>query len=102
MRTTRLQKESLKQEIKEILSQEKEVSKIFIFGSFVKSAYPNDIDIAIFQDSDKPYLELAMKYRKLIRPIARKIAVDVIPIKSTAADSWFLSEIKNGELIYER
>ncbi len=102
MRTTRLQKESLKQEIKEILSQEKEVSKIFIFGSFVKSAHPNDIDIAIFQDSDESYLQLAMKYRRLTRPIARKIAIDIIPIKPNAADSWFLSEIKAGELIYER
>lgn len=102
MRTARLQKESLKQEIKEILSQEKEVSKIFIFGSFVKSAYPNDIDIAIVQDSNEPYLTLAMKYRRLTRAIARKIAIDIIPIRSDAVDSWFLSEIKNGELIYER
>jgi len=102
MRTTRLQKESLKQEIKEILSQEKEVRKIFIFGSFVKSNHPNDIDIAIFQDSDEPYLQLAMKYRRLTRPIARKIAIDIIPVKSDAADSWFLSEIMAGELIYER
>ncbi len=102
MRTTRLQKESLKQKIREILSQEKEIEKIFIFGSFINSAQPNDIDIAIFQNSDKPYLELAMKYRQLIRPIARMIAVDIIPIKSDVADGWFLSEIKTGELIYER
>lgn len=102
MRTNQRIKASLKQQIKDILSREKEVDKVFIFGSFLNSEQPNDIDIAIFQDSDKPYLELAMKYRKLIRPIARKIAVDVIPIKSTAADGWFLSEITNGELIYER
>ncbi|MCU0644070.1 MAG: nucleotidyltransferase domain-containing protein [bacterium] len=92
----------MKNEIKEILSKEKEVNKIVIFGSFLKSDHPNDIDIAIFQDSDESYLQLAMKYRRLTRPIARKIAIDIIPIKSNAADSWFLSEIKAGELIYER
>jgi len=102
MKTNKEIKNTLKQQIKEILSQEKEVEKIFIFGSFVTSANPNDIDVAIFQNSDKPYLELAMKYRRLIRPIARKIAVDIIPVKSDAADSWFLSEIMAGELIYER
>ena len=102
MRTNRKIKDSLKQQIRNILSQEKEIDKVFIFGSFIKSEQPNDIDVAIFQNSDKPYLELAMKYRRLIRPIARQIAVDIIPVKSDAADSWFLSEIMAGELIYER
>lgn len=102
MRTNSIVKESLKNEIKEILSKEKEINKIVIFGSFLTSDHPNDIDIAIFQDSDAPYLTLAMKYRRLTREIARKVAIDIIPIKSNASDSWFLSEIEAGELIYER
>jgi len=102
MRLTKQIKEILKQEIIQNLSPEKEINKIIIFGSFLNSEDPNDIEIAIFQDSKESYLSLAMKYRKLTRIIAYKIPLNIIPIKSNASDSTFLSEIENGELIYER
>ena len=95
-------KDAVKQEIINCLKFEKEIKKIVIFGSFLKSKNPNDIDIAIFQDSKKTYLTLAMKYRKLTRDIARNIPIDIIPIKSNASESSFLSEIETGELIYEK
>jgi uncharacterized protein len=95
-------KDALKQEIIKCLKLEKEIKKIIIFGSFLDSENPNDIDVAIFQDSSKTYLSLAMKYRRLTRDIARSIPVDIIPIKSNVSDSSFLSEIEAGELIYER
>lgn len=90
------------QEIRESLSSESEIRKIVIFGSFLQSDHPHDIDIAIFQDSKDPYLFLAMKYRKLTRKIAQRIPLDVIPIKYDVKNNWFLSEINSGELIYER
>ncbi|NOY78834.1 MAG: nucleotidyltransferase domain-containing protein [Calditrichaeota bacterium] len=102
MKMTRRKKEEIKKEIKDILSAEKEVERIIIFGSFLNSENPNDIDIAIFQNSQKSYLSLALKYRKLMRMIAKKISLDVIPIRSEPLKSSFLSEIEGGELIYER
>lgn len=95
-------KEYLKKELIESLSPELEVQKIIVFGSFVKSENPNDIDVAIFQSSNASYLELAMKYRKLTRKIAKMIPLDIIPIKPDAQNNSFLSEIEAGELIYER
>jgi uncharacterized protein len=95
-------KDTIKQEILQSLKPEKEVKKIIIFGSFINSENPNDIDVAIFQDSEEQYLTLAMKYRRLIRDIARKIPIDIIPIKSNAANNSFLSEIEAGELLFER
>ena len=92
----------IKQEILKSLSQEKEIRKIIIFGSFLYSENPNDIDVAIFQDSEESYLNLAMKYRKLTRSIARRIPIDIIPIKSDASNNSFLLDIEAGELIYER
>ncbi len=92
----------IKKAILNSLKQEKEINKIFIFGSFLESETPNDIDIAIYQDSQEPYLNLAMKYRRLTRAIARTIPVEIIPIKSNASDNSFLSEIEAGELIYEK
>jgi len=68
----------------------------------VTSENPNDIDIAIFQNSKDSYLTLAMKYRKLTRKLSQKIPLDIIPIKADACNSTFLSEIEAGELIYER
>ena len=49
--STELTKANLKKYIVEQLSQEPEVEKVIIFGSFLKSNTPNDIDIAIFQNS---------------------------------------------------
>jgi predicted nucleotidyltransferase len=95
-------KESLKRQLIKSLSSEKEIDKIIVFGSFIKSENPHDIDIAIFQHSAESYLTLAMKYRKLTRKIAKKIPIDIIPVKSDAKNNSFLSEIESGELIYER
>ncbi|RQV96063.1 nucleotidyltransferase domain-containing protein [bacterium] len=95
-------KDRLKRELKACLSPEKEVNKIILFGSFLTAKNPNDIDVAVFQDSDEPYLSLAMKYRKLTRKIAQVIPLDIIPIRSNAPHTEFLNEIESGELIYER
>lgn len=95
-------KEALKKELVESLSSEKEINRVIVFGSFVSSENPNDMDIAIFQNSNEPYLDLAMRYRKLTRRISKKIPLDIIPVKSDVKDNSFISEIERGELIYER
>ncbi len=94
-------KEKIKYQIKNILSKEKEIQKIIIFGSFIDSETPNDIDIAVFQNSDEQYLGLSMKYRKLMRDLIAIIPYDIIPIKTTATGS-FLNDIEAGEIIFER
>lgn len=96
------QKEKIKGDLAARLSREREVCKVIIFGSFLTSETPNDLDVAIFQNSDEPYLALAMKYRRLLRPIADQIPIDVIPVRPNAASSQFLTEIYKGEVIYER
>ena len=101
MTITNDQKDQLKTQIKDRLSNEREIQKIVIFGSFTKSNEPNDIDIAVFQNSDESYLSLALKYRKLVRDLSRLYPIDVIPIRANAKGS-FLDEIENGETIYER
>ena len=95
-------KDTIIQELLQSLKPEKEILKIIVFGSFLESKNPNDIDVAIYQDSEESYLTLAMKYRRLTRSIARTIPIDIIPVKSDASDNTFLSEIEAGELIYER
>ena len=96
------QKEQLKNQIRHCLCGESEVTKIILFGSFIHSDHPHDIDIAIFQNSDQEYLSLALKYRKKMRPVTHQIPVDIIPLKSQASDSVFMDEINEGEVIYER
>jgi predicted nucleotidyltransferase len=99
---TQQQKNSLKQQLISCLEDEKEVRKIVIFGSFLKSSEPHDLDVAVFQDSSEKYLPLAMKYRKKTRPIARIIPVSIIPLKADASGDGFMDEITQGEVIYER
>lgn len=61
-----------------------------------------DLDVAVFQDSRETYLPLAMKYRYKTRLIARRIPLDIFPIKVGTYNDPFLSEIEAGEVIYER
>ncbi len=97
--------EQRKKEIQDLicerLSAEQEIQKIVLFGSFIHSDNPNDVDIAVFQSSNKKYLSLAMKYRKLVRDIARILPVDIFPI-AVDRKGAFLREIEAGRVIYER
>lgn len=95
-------KEKIKKDVVRCLAQDKEIKRIVIFGSFLTSPDPNDIDIAIFQDSTEPYLSLATKYRRQTRDLARRIPVDIIPLRNNASNNPFLREIESGETIYER
>lgn len=102
MKFTSETKEKIIAQLIDNLVSEKEIEKIFVFGSFINSDNPQDIDVAIYQNSDESYLSLALKYRKLTRKIAERLSLDIIPIKSNAANNSFLAEIESGELIYER
>lgn len=95
-------KNEIKQKIIRSLKSEKEIRKIVFFGSFTNSENPHDLDIAVFQDSNEDYLDLAMRYRKLTRHISRQIPLDIIPLKTGSSPSAFLEEVERGEVIYER
>ena len=101
MKFSKKQKEKIKAQIKNILSNEKEVQKIIVFGSFINSNEPNDVDIAVFQDSKERYLKLSMKYRKLMRELLNTIPYDIIPLHLNATGN-FLDVIEKGEIIFER
>ena len=102
MVATEQQKVQIMQDLAACLSAEKEVCKIVVFGSFLRSATPDDLDIAVFQDSDESYLPLATKYRRLLRRISDQIPIDVIPVRPNAAAGPFLAEIQKGQIVYER
>jgi len=99
---TEKQKDELKKELVSCLKSEVEVKKIVVFGSFIDSSEPLDLDVAVFQESDETYLPLAMKYRRKTRAIARRIPIDIFPVRLNVKDHTFLSEIDCGEVVYER
>ena len=101
MTLTDQQKTALKKELVSCLRSEKEIRKIVVFGSFLNSPSPQDIDVAVFQDSAEAYLPLAIKYRRQTRSLAHKIAVDIFPLKPVINDDPFLAEIARGEVVYE-
>ncbi len=95
-------KRDLTQRLVASLAGEGEVCRIVVFGSFLRSDDPHDMDVAVFQDSDQKYLPLAMKYRKKTRDIARIIPLDILPLKAGATKGLFMDEIEQGEVVYER
>lgn len=94
-------KNERKREAARRLAEAQEARKILVFGSFLASDTPDDMDIAVFQDSAEPYLPLALKYRRMAKPIAERIPLDIIPLRPGATGS-FVDEINKGEVIYER
>ena len=64
MTLSKREKETLKRQVATCLASEPEVRKVVVFGSFLESDNPNDLDIAVFQESDESYLPLALKYRR--------------------------------------
>ena len=101
MKMTENEKWKIKRELAACLAGQREIRKVMVFGSFLTSDDPQDLDVAIFQDSDENYLPLAMRYRKLLRPVADQIPLDVIPVRPTGAHGTFLDEINKGEVVYE-
>ena len=99
---TEQEKQLLKQQLVNLLKIEREVCRIVVFGSFINSDDPHDMDVAVFQDSNEKYLPLAMKYRRKTRDIARVIPMDILPLKAGVQDGIFMDEIERGEVIYER
>lgn len=94
-------KSQIKRDVVMALRDQSEIRKIVIFGSFTTSDTPNDIDIAIFQDSNEKYLPLALKYRRLLRSAIADIPADVVPVRPNPLPSAFLDEILKGETLYE-
>jgi len=97
-----MNKTEVKNKIVDLLKGQNEIERIIIFGSFNKSDSPNDIDIAVVQNSSENYLTVALKYRKLIRNISKEIAVDIFPIIKDNSNSFFSREIASGEVIYAK
>ena len=97
-----MNKIELKSKIVDSLKGQKEIERIIIFGSFNRSDSPNDIDIAVVQNSSDNYLTLALRYRKLIRNITKEIAVDIFPIVGKNENIFFKNEVETGEVIYAR
>ena len=99
---TQNEKLELKKRLVACLKNDNDIRKIVIFGSFATSENPNDMDVAVFQDSNEGYLGLSMKYRKLTRSVSSIIPIDIFPIKANPGDASILSEIDCGEVVYER
>jgi len=97
-----MNKKELKNKIVESLKGQKEIERIIIFGSFNQSDSPNDIDIAVVQNSNDNYMTLSIKYRRLIRSITKEIAVDIFPVMVNNRNNFFRDEIASGEVIYAR
>jgi len=96
------EREALKRQVVACLRNEPEIRRIILFGSFVGNPAPQDLDVAVLQESPEGYLPLALKYRRLLRPVSSRIPVDVIPVRDQEAAGTFLQEIERGEVIYVR
>lgn len=96
------EKDKIKKLLVSCLKDEPEIQKIIVFGSFLVADSPNDIDVAVLQNSGESYLPLALRYRKKTRMISRELPVDIIPIRPGICEGVMGDEISRGEVIFER
>jgi predicted nucleotidyltransferase len=70
------------------LQDDSEIQQIIVFGSFFEKEQPQDMDVAIIQNSNESYLPLALKYRRQARSISKKIPIDIIQAGSRGCVSF--------------
>jgi predicted nucleotidyltransferase len=97
----RFSKYQIKQAIVDAMKAETDVHKIIIFGSFLRSETPNDIDVAVVGNFNQGYLDAALRLRQHVRHIAKILPVDIVPIQENAPPNSFVQDILDGEVIYE-
>ena len=97
-----LNKQRLKQAVVDAMRDEFAIHKIMIFGSFLTSDTPGDIDVAVFGNFPQWYLETALRLRKKVRHLAAILPIDIVPVQEGAPCSRFMEAFEQGEVIYER
>ena len=97
-----IQKNRIKQAIVDAIKDEDSIHKIIIFGSFLISDTPGDVDVAVVGVFPYGYLETAIRLRKKVRHIANILPVDIVPVREDVPGNTFVQEIQKGEVIYER
>lgn len=95
-------KNQIKQAIVEAIKDEAGIHKIIIFGSFLVSDTPGDIDVAVLGVFPQGYLETAITLRRKVRHIAKILPVDIVPVREDISGNTFVQEIQKGEVIYEK
>lgn len=95
-------KNQIKQAVVDAIKDEKDIQKIIVFGSFLSSETPGDIDVAVLGEFPNGYLEAATRLRKKVRHIAKILPVDIVPILEDAPQNEFVQEIQKGEVVYEK
>ena len=100
--TEKISKNTITQYLVEAMKDDPEIRQIIVFGSFLRSEHPGDIDVAVRGTFQQGYLETAIRLRKKVRHIAKILPVDIVPIREDAPHNAFMQEITKGQVIYER
>jgi predicted nucleotidyltransferase len=98
-----IDKQQIRRQLKSAFVNDSKVEKIIVFGSFVTSDTPHDLDLAVFCHSSDDYLTLALALRKKLRNISSIIPIDLVPIAMPYDPSAaFMQQINKGEVVYEK
>ena len=98
-----IDKLKIRRQLQSVFTDDDKVEKIVVFGSFISSESPHDMDVAVFCNSSDDYLSLALALRKKLRGISSIIPIDLVPIAVPYDPSAaFMQEINKGEVVYEK
>ncbi len=75
-----IDKQNIRRQLRTAFIDDGTIEKIVVFGSFITSESPNDLDLAVFCNSSDDYLTLSLALRKKLRDISSIIPIDLVPI----------------------
>ncbi len=98
-----IDKQNIRRQLRTAFIDDGTIEKIVIFGSFIDSESPNDLDLAVFCNSSDDYPTLSLALRKKLRDISSIIPIDLVPIAMPCDPlAAFRQEINKGEVVYEK
>jgi hypothetical protein len=88
--------------IVDILSKERQVCKVFFFINRIKGNHLLEATLIIYEDCEPDYIISQGSYEELLKDIANKIQLNILPVNSVDAEKFLDRRLEDLLCIYER
>lgn len=88
--------------IVKILSKEKNIDKVFFFGSYLVNGKPYEISLIIYENKSDDYLISQFYYETLLKDIRNEMIVNLLPVNTIEAKRSLDKRLEDALCIYQR
>ena len=88
--------------IVKVLSQERQVTKVFFFTHPVPNSSQNKISLIIYEDCDPDYIISQFKYETLLKNIGNDVILNILPVNCMDAQKSLDKRLEDYLCIYNK